>query len=260
MLNFDAVIFDMDGVITRTASVHSQAWKSMFDGFLKVHSSRRGEPFHEFTHESDYLVYVDGRPRYQGVDRFLKSRNIQLPWGTANDSPGAETVCGLGNRKNEHFNALVEQHGVGIFESSLTLIRELRSQGIRIGLATSSKNSEFILGKAGILDFFETRVDGLVATELGLKGKPEPDIFTTACARLGCQPGRAIVMEDAVTGVEAGARGGFALVVGIARENNAHALKSHGAHIVVRDLAELDLPALIQWVAKYRRQSFPQPA
>jgi len=248
MLNFDAVIFDMDGVITQTASVHSLAWKKMFDEYLRHREKAHGEPFREFTHAYDYLAFVDGRPRYKGVEAFLKSRCLNIPFGSPEDKPKKETVCGLGNRKNEFFNQVVEEDGVGLYDSTLKLINELIANGIKVGLATSSKNGDFVLNKAGILHLFETRVDGIVSAQRGLKGKPEPDIFTTACANLGTTPDRAIVVEDAVSGVQAGAKGNFALVIGVARENNAHALKMNGADMVVEDLAEASLEMINQWV------------
>ena len=249
ILNFGAVIFDMDGVVTNTASVHSLAWKNMFDEYLRRREQGHGEPFREFTHAGDYLRYVDGRPRYEGVETFLKSRGINLPFGAPEDAPQKETVCGLGNRKNEFFNRVVEEDGVEIYDSTLTLIENLRARGVRVGLATSSKNGDYILNKAGILHCFETRVDGIVSAQLGLRGKPEPDIFTIACGNLGAAPGRSIVIEDAVSGVQAGAKGKFALVIGIARENNADELKANGADILVEDLAETNLEKINQWVA-----------
>lgn len=249
MLRFRAVIFDMDGVVTKTASVHSRAWKSMFDEYLRFREQAYGEPFLEFTHGGDYLPYVDGRPRYQGIEAFLESRAIRLPFGAPDDASRTETICGLGNRKNELFNRVVEETGVERYESTLKLIEDLRTQGVRVGLATSSKNGELVLRKAGIHDLFETHVDGVVSARLGLKGKPEPDIFTTACANLGVAPGCSIVVEDAVSGVQAGVRGKFALVVGVAREHNATELKANGADVVVEDLAEASVALLDQWVA-----------
>jgi beta-phosphoglucomutase-like phosphatase (HAD superfamily) len=177
MLNFDGVIFDMDGVITKTAVVHSMAWKNMFDEYLKYREKTYNEPFKEFTHTADYLPYVDGRPRYQGVDRFLKSRGIDIPFGDPTDEPCKETACGLGNRKNEFFNNVLETDGVGLYDSTIKLIHELLANGIKVGVATSSKNCDVILGKAGIADLFETQVDGVVSAAIGLKGKPEPDIL-----------------------------------------------------------------------------------
>ena len=221
MLNFDAVIFDMDGVITQTAAVHSLAWKKMFDEYLHYRENKYREPFHEFTHAADYLSFVDGRPRYKGVETFLKSRGINIPFGEPRDEPGNETVCGLGNRKNEFFNKVLEEDGVGVYDSTIKLIKELLRRGVKVGVATSSKNCAPILEKAGIAGLFETRVDGVVSARLGLKGKPEPDIFTTASDNLGVKHHRAIVVEDAVSGVQAGRKGNFGLVIGVARENNA---------------------------------------
>lgn len=240
--DFDAAIFDMDGVITETAAVHSMAWKRMFDEFLQARAKKDGDAtFNEFTHAHDYLKYVDGKPRYQGVASFLESRGINLPAGSPDDSPDAETVAGLGNRKNQLFNHIIETSGVRIFASTLAMIHDLREQGIKVGLATSSRNSALILSKTGLKPLFRTVVDGLVSEQLGLKGKPHPDIFTTASANLKVAPARAIVIEDAVSGVRAGAAGKFGLVVGVARERNEHELKENGADVVVRDLAEITL-------------------
>ena len=254
-LNFDAVVFDMDGVITRTAAVHSQAWKRMFDEYLHARAQRLGESFREFTHEHDYLAFVDGRPRYKGVETFLKSRGINLPFGAPEDEPGKETVCGLGNRKNEVFNRVVETEGAGLYDSSVELIRELLARGVKVGLATSSKNSALVLAKAGITQLFETTVDGIVSARLGLKGKPEPDIFTTASDNLGVAYARAVVVEDAVSGVQAGAKGKFGLVIGVARENNADELRHNGADVVVTDLAEINLGEINRLVAAKQAQA-----
>ncbi len=248
MLSFDAVIFDMDGVITRTAAVHSLAWKKMFDEYLRYRENKFHEPFHEFTHAGDYLSFVDGRPRYKGVDAFLKSRGINLPFGKPEDEPKQETVCGLGNRKNEFFNQVLEEEGVGIYDSTVKLIKELLGRGVKVGVATSSRNCGPILEKAGIAGLFETRVDGVVSAGLGLKGKPEPDIFTAAGDNLGVKPHRAIVVEDAVSGVQAGRKGNFGLVIGVARENNAQELKTNGADIVVADLSELTVDRMNQLI------------
>ena len=238
---FDAAIFDMDGVVTRTAAVHSRAWKEMFDAYLQSRATRGLGPFREFTHEGDYLHYVDGRPRYEGVATFLKSRGIELPLGSPDDAPGAETVCGLGNRKNTLFNEIIERDGAGLYESTVALIGMLRAQGFKVGLATSSKNSALILNKSGVTHLFGSVVDGIVSAVLGLQGKPAPDIFQAASARLGVHPEHAIVIEDAVSGVQAGANGGFALVIGVARENNHAELWRAGADLVVsywtKDLA-----------------------
>jgi len=193
---------------------------------------------------------VDGRPRYQGVERFLKSRGINIPFGDANDEPKKETACGLGNRKNEFFNKVLEEDGVGLYDSTIKLIKELLARGVKVGVATSSKNCDVILGKAGIADLFETQVDGVVSAKIGLKGKPEPDIFTTAADNLGVKYSRAIVVEDAVSGVQAGAKGNFGLVLGVAREDNAHELKSNGADVVVEDLSEITIEEMDKFLVE----------
>lgn len=247
----------MDGVVTKTAVVHSAAWKRMFDEFLLKRWREYGEPFTEFDHARDYLTYVDGRPRYQGVATFLKSRGVDLPFGAATDAPGADTVCGLGNRKNQLFNTIVEHDGVALYDTTVALICALHAQRVRVGLATSSRNAGVILGKTGTAALFETVVDGLVSERLGLRGKPEPDIFATASRNLGVANDRAIVIEDAVTGVQAGVRGGFALVVGLAREHNAAELLEQGADIVVPDLAATSLPHLSALVAAKRARLKP---
>lgn len=236
---FSGVIFDLDGVITQTALVHSAAWKKMFDEFLLEWSRRHGLPFREFDHQADYLPYVDGKPRYQGVASFLSSRGIELPYGTPDDSPEMETICGLGNRKNNAFNEVLERDGVKVYQSTINLIYELRKNDIRVAVASSSKNCEQVLRRAGILNLFEARVDGVVSAQLGLKGKPEPDIFTTATVQMGLPVHRCVVVEDAVSGVQAGKAGNFGMVLGIARENNHHELLINGADVVVCDLAEL---------------------
>jgi beta-phosphoglucomutase family hydrolase len=239
MLNFDAVIFDMDGVITKTAVVHSLAWKKMFDEYLHYREEKYNEPFREFTHADDYLFFVDGRPRYKGVETFLKSRRINIPFGELEDEPIKETVCGLGNRKNEFFNKVLGEEGVSVYDSTIKLIKELLERGVKVGVATSSKNCVLMLKNAGINNLFETCVDGVVSAELGLKGKPEPDIFTTASDNLGVKHHRAVVIEDAVSGVQAGFKGNFGLVIGVARENNAQELRTNGADFVVEDLSEV---------------------
>ncbi len=217
------------------------AWKRMFDEFLRARAAGDHAPFKEFNYAPDYLAYVDGRPRYNGVAAFLKSRGIDLPFGSSVDSSGSETNCGLGNRKNVLFHQILESEGVRVYDSTIALIHELLSQGIQVGLATSSRNSASILVKTRTAHLFATVVDGVVSERLGFKGKPEPDIFMAACHNLGVSASRAIVIEDAVSGVQAGARGEFALVIGVARENNAQELRESGADLVVRDLAETSL-------------------
>jgi beta-phosphoglucomutase family hydrolase len=245
--NFDAVIFDLDGVITQTALVHSSAWKKMFDDYLHQREAKFGEPFREFTQKDDYLPYVDGKPRYEGVKSFLLSRGIEIPFGSPEDMPGLETVCGLGNRKNIAFNEVLEREGVKTYDSTVKLMNELRNSGIRVGVASSSKNCFAVLKSAGLLPLIETRVDGEVSAELGLNGKPEPDIFLTACANLGAIPERSVVVEDAVSGVAAGRAGNFGLVLGIAREDNISELYANGADIVVTDLGEISMQDIDVW-------------
>lgn len=238
--DFDAAIFDMDGVITETATVHARAWKRMFDEYLRQREREQGEPFREFS-PADYRARVDGRPRHRGVEEFLASRGIRLPPGSPEDPAGGETVCGLGNRKNELFCEIIGTAGVKVYDSTLALIHDLRAAGIKLGLATSSRNSGLVLSRTQTDGLFGTIVDGIVSERLGLKGKPHPDIFMAAAARLGVPRARAIVVEDAVSGVQAGARGGFGLVVGVAREDNAQELRENGADVVVRDLAEVSV-------------------
>lgn len=235
---YDAVLFDMDGVITDTASIHASCWKAMFDEFLQRWARRNAEPFHEFEIDTDYKFYLDGKPRYQGVSDFLKSRGIVLPEGTADDSSLAETKCGLGNKKNELVKACLLA-GVESYPGSVAFILYLRRLGIRTAVVTSSENCETILKAAKIEDLFNARVDGQTLMDQHLAGKPAPDSFLKAAELLQVLPQRAVVIEDAISGVKAGAQGGFGLVIGVARKNNAGDLKAQGADIVVHDLAEL---------------------
>ncbi len=238
--SFDAVIFDLDGVITNTATVHANAWKKMFDDYLKYREEKYGEAFREFTYENDYLPQVDGKPRYEGVRSFLQSRNIDIPFGHPSDKEEMETCCGLGNRKNNYFHQILQQEGVEVFPSTVELIHELKKNDIRIGVASSSKNCQAVLQAAGIENLFETRVDGVVSAELGLSGKPSPDIFLRACENLKVDYKKAAIVEDAVSGVQAGANGNFGLVLGLARDHNALELAGNGADIVVKDISELE--------------------
>ncbi len=236
---FEAVIFDMDGVITKTALTHAAAWKKMFDDYLKRREVEHGEKFIEFTHAGDYLPYVDGKPRYKGVASFLESRGINIPFGDPSDTTDMETVCGLGNMKNEAFNLVLEKEGVQVYPSTVTLLKQLKNAGIKLGVASSSKNCKPVLEAVNLLNIFDARVDGVVSAEMGLNGKPEPDIFTTACDIVGATYANSIVVEDAVSGVQAGAAGNFGLTIGIARENNRKELEEGGADIVVEDLEEI---------------------
>jgi len=245
--SFEAVIFDLDGVITQTAKVHSLAWKKMFDDYLKLRQKKYREPFKEFTHKKDYLPYVDGKPRYKGVKSFLISRGINLDFGDSSDLPDKETICGLGNMKNRTFNTILATDGVQVYDSTVEVIKKLKSLGIKLGVASSSKNCKAVLEAANIANLFETRVDGIVSVELNLKGKPEPDIFRTACDNLEVEYKKAIVVEDAVSGVQAGAKGNFGLVLGIARENNEKELRKNGADYVITDFSEITIDDLEKW-------------
>jgi len=247
---FDAVIFDLDGVVTKTARVHAAAWKLAFDEYLKLRESRDKEPFMEFTHDRDYLLYVDGKPRYEGVRSFLESRHIQIPFGDPSDPPEKETVCGIGNRKNRAFQRVLREEGVELYGPAMTLIEKLKAEGIRVGCATSSKNCQLILQSAGIEDIFETRVDGIVSVQLGLSGKPEGDIFVRAAADLNAVPARTVVVEDANSGVAAGRNGGFGFVVGVARRHNEADLLANGADIAVEDLSQVDIKIMDEWFAR----------
>jgi beta-phosphoglucomutase family hydrolase len=236
---FDAVLFDLDGVLTETARTHAKAWKGMFDEYLEARAARTGEPFKPFDIGSDYLRYVDGKPRYDGVRDFLDSRGIELPEGIPDDPPDRETVCGLGNRKNELVNASIASDGVEAYPGSVALAHQLREDGIRTAVVTSSTNCQTVLRAANIEDLFETQVDGNDVLELGLAGKPAPDAFLEAARRLGVDPKRAVVVEDAIAGVQAGRSGGFGLVLGVARKDNAAELSENGADVVVNDLQEV---------------------
>jgi beta-phosphoglucomutase family hydrolase len=239
LVQFDAVLFDLDGVLTSTGKIHARCWKSMFDDFLRRRAAEGKEAFRPFDIETDYKLYVDGKLRYEGVRSFLASRNISLTDGAPDDAPTADTVCGLGNRKDELVKAAIDRGEVEPYPGSVALVRRLREQGIHTAVVSSSNNCEEVLRAAGILDLFEVRVDGLVASQLQLPGKPAPDTFLRAAQMLGVRPARAVVVEDAIAGVQAGRAGGFGLVVGVDREGRGDALRTHGADVVVTDLEEL---------------------
>ncbi len=249
-----AVIFDLDGVITKTATVHSHAWKKMFDDYLRERAEKKGEPFMEFT-QQDYLAFVDGKPRYDGVKSFLESRGIKLPFGSPDDTTDKETVCGLGNRKNESFNEVLRNNGVEVYPSTVKLMKQLHDENIRVGVASSSKNCEAVLEAAGLSHLVETRVDGVVSAEIGLNGKPAPDIFLTAAKNLNCDYHYSVVVEDAVSGVAAGRNGNFGLVLGVAREDNKAGLWANGADMVVEDLSEITLDDIHHWFEVEMEQS-----
>jgi alpha,alpha-trehalose phosphorylase len=237
--SFDAVLFDMDGVITATSEVHADAWKRMFDAYLKDRAKRSGELFRPFEIGTDYLLHVDGKPRQDGVRDFLASRGIELPKGQPEDSPETETQWGLGNRKNALVNKIIREEGVKTHATSIDLVRRLRESGIRTAIVTSSTNCDVVLESAGIADLFEVKVDGVVAEERQLAGKPAPDTYLEAAEQLGVEPGRCVVVEDAIAGVAAARDGGFRLVIGVARAANADELSHHGADVVLGDLGVL---------------------
>ena len=235
-----ACLFDLDGVLTRTATVHAAAWKEMFDGYLRERATRTGEEeFVPFDPVADYTRYVDGKPRYDGVRSFLTARGIELPEGESGDPPTAETIRGLGNRKNELVLRLIREGGVEVYDGSVRYLEEARDAGLRRAVVSSSANTRDVLVAAGIEGFFEARIDGVVAEREGLKGKPAPDTFLAGAQVLGVTPGEAAVFEDALAGVEAGRAGNFACVVGVDRVGQAEELRKHGAGIVVSDLSEL---------------------
>ncbi len=232
-------LFDLDGVLTQTAKVHDAAWKETFDDYLKARGKQTGEEFKEFDPDHDYDEYVDGKPRYDGVRSFLQSRGIELPEGQPSDPPSAETICGIGNRKNELVLKLIKEQGVQAYEGSVRYVRAARDAGLRRAVVSSSANCKDVLVAAGIDDLFEARIDGIVADEQHLKGKPAPDTFLAGARALGVAPARAAVFEDALAGVQAGRDGDFGYVVGVDRVGQAEALREHGASVVVQDLAEL---------------------
>lgn len=236
-----ALLFDLDGVLTKTAVVHDKAWKQTFDAFLKQRAEAGGEDFVPFDGGADYNEYVDGKPRYDGVRSFLESRGIKLPEGEADDPPTAETVCGLGNRKNQLVLELIERDGVEPYAGSVAFVKAARVAGLRRAVVSASANCKDVLEAAGIADLFEVRIDGITTDEKHLKGKPAPDTYLAGAAALGVEPAAACVFEDAVSGVEAGRAGNFGHVVGVDRVHHAEALRQHGADVVVDDLSELIL-------------------
>ena len=227
------VLFDLDGVLTPTADLHMHAWREMFQALFTAHGV--AEPYTD----EDYFRHLDGRKRYDGVAAVLASRGLELPWGDPADPPAAETVCGVGNRKNDVFFALLERDGMAAYPGSLALLDALDERGVRMAVVSSSKNARAVLDAAGLTARFPVIVDGVVAEQDGLGSKPAPDMFLDAAERLGVEPGAAVVVEDALSGVEAGAAGSFSLVVGVDRGAGAEALLQAGADVVVSDLAEL---------------------
>jgi len=232
-------LFDLDGVLTDTASVHDAAWASMFDDFLRARAQATGQPYVPFDPGHDYLTYVDGKPRLEGVRDFLASRGITLPEGTPDDAPTAGTLWGLGNRKNEQVQTQIDAGSVQVFEGSRRYLRAAADAGLRRAVVSSSANTRRVLEVTGLAPDVELVVDGETIAQEGLHGKPAPDTFLAAAQRLGLDPSAAAVFEDALVGVEAGRAGHFGYVVGVDRVGQADELRAHGADVVVRDLAEL---------------------
>ena len=237
--SISACLFDLDGVLTQTAKVHAAAWKQMFDAYLLDRARQTGEPFRPFEIPTDYAKYVDGKLREDGVRAFLAARGIRIPDGSADDPPTAETVSGLGTRKNELVLDLIQQGGVEVYEGSVRFVEAVRDAGLRRAVVSASKNCQAVLAAAGIEALFEVRIDGILAADKHLRGKPAPDLFLAAAAVLGINPAHCAVFEDALSGVEAGRAGGFGWVVGVDRVGQAEALRRHGADRVVNDLSEL---------------------
>jgi beta-phosphoglucomutase family hydrolase len=234
-----ACLFDMDGVVTQTATLHAAAWKEMFDEFLRDYAKRTGTKFVPFDSHHEYDAYVDGKPRLDGTRSFLESRGIHLPEGTPDDAPGTPTIYGLSNQKNALVLAKIAAGGVQVYPGSIAYIKAVREKGIRTAVVSASANTKQVLDSAGIEGLFDVRIDGVIAKERGLRGKPAPDTFLAAAEALDVPAAHAVVFEDAQAGVAAGHAGHFALVVGVDRVGQAAELYAHGADIVVKDLSEL---------------------
>lgn len=256
---FDAAIFDLDGVVTRTAALHRATWKELFDDYLAERSRRRGLGLEPFDEQHDYARYVDGKPRCDGAASFLESRGIELPRGEPDDPPERETVCGLANRKDAIFRRRLDEQGVEVYASTIDFIERLRRMGLRIGLFSSSRNCRRVIEAAGVAQLFEATVDGGDLAKLGIPGKPAPHMLLETARRLGAEPGRCIAVEDAIAGVQAGRAGGFGLTVGLARNTSRESLVESGADVAVSDLFQLcvgddrrfdDLPAAGDCVAE----------
>jgi beta-phosphoglucomutase family hydrolase len=234
-----ACLFDMDGVVTKTAVVHAAAWKQMFDEFLREWSARNGQPFVPFDSVHDYDEYVDGKPRIEGTESFLESRGVKLPEGTPSDPPGTPTVQGLSNRKNELVLEVLKRDGVEVYPGSRQYLDAVRKAGLKTAIVSSSANTEAVLAAGGVADLFDVRVDAKVAASRGLHGKPAPDTYLEAARMLGVEPANAAVFEDALAGVASGRAGKFGFVVGVDRVGQADELRQHGADVVVKDLSDL---------------------
>jgi len=233
------LIFDLDGVLTQTQEVHKSAWKLLFDEYLLTVDDKKFDT--TSMTDMDYKIYIDGKPRYEGIRSFLKSRNIELPYGDKKDPSDKLTICGLGNRKNQIFNEMIEKNGVETYRNAVKKLKQWRDLGLKTAIVSSSKNCEKIIKRVGIDKLFDVRIDGVVAEQRHLKGKPNPDIFIEAAKYLNISPENGVVFEDAISGVEAGQRGHFGLVVGVNRFNNGDALLANGADIIINNFADLDL-------------------
>jgi alpha,alpha-trehalase len=240
--HFDALLFDLDGVLTKTAAVHARAWKQTFDEVLTARAQAAGEPFVPFDIERDYITYVDGKPRYDGVQSFLRSRGVDLPWGAPTDAPGDTTVCAVGNRKNDLVLDLIRSEGVEAYPDAVDLLRRARALGFKTAIVSSSKNCLEVITAVGIADDFDVRLDGHAVEEGGLAGKPAPDTYLAAATQLGIAPARAVVLEDAVAGVQSGRAGHFGLVVGVDRKDDADELRANGADVTSDHLDQLLAP------------------
>jgi alpha,alpha-trehalase len=239
---FDALLFDLDGVLTKTAAVHARAWKQTFDEVLAARATTSSTPFVPFDIDRDYVTYVDGKPRYDGVQSFLRSRGIDLPWGTPEDPPGDTTVCAVGNRKNDLVLELIRTEGVEPYPDAVALLTRARQQAFKTAVVSSSKNCEEVLLAVGIDQDFDVRIDGHDVEDGGMAGKPAPDTFLAAADHLGVPRERAVVLEDAVAGVQAGRAGGFGLVVGVDRKGDGAELRANGADVASDHLDSLLAP------------------
>ncbi|MFW6351659.1 MAG: HAD family hydrolase [Bacteroidota bacterium] len=238
-MEYKAAILDLDGVITQTAEIHARAWKKLFDHYNEERNNRSDSTYDDFSIRNDYPKYLDGIPRYDGVRKFLEAKGIKLPYGNPEDEPTSETICGLGNRKNGYFQQALQEKGVTVFEDAVKKIHDWKAQGMKLAVISSSKNCKPILEEAGLIELFDAIVDGLESEKRNLKGKPAPDIFLEAAKDLNVSSRDAFIVEDALSGVEAGKKGDFGLVVGIARKDDTEALKEHGADKVVTSLTDL---------------------
>jgi beta-phosphoglucomutase family hydrolase len=236
---YDAVLFDLDGVLTPTAKIHAVCWKRLFDNFLRQYSRAAGCPFQPFDIQQDYKLYVDGKPRYEGIKSFLASRKIDLPYGDKASDPDEMTVLELGSRKDKYFEETLQAEGIAPYGDVVSVVQHLRAQGLKTAVVSSSRNCKMVLAAADISDLFDSIMDGELAEQLHLAGKPEPDTFLEAAKQVGAVAKRSVVVEDSIAGVQAGRKGEFGWVVGVAHDGDASALAKNGADIVIGNLSEL---------------------